>query len=67
MIGLKLFGFIDPYYWGPELNYEFYDENRNVKAAVQYISDIVRYWIGEFHLDSLRFDAGELCIKIDLF
>ncbi len=67
MIGLKFFSFIDPYYWGPELNYEFYDENRNVKPAVRYISDVVRYWIGEFHLDGLRFDAGELCIKIDLF
>jgi 1,4-alpha-glucan branching enzyme len=55
----KFFIFIDPYYWGPEFNYEFCHEKRNVKPAVRYISDVVRYWIKEFHLNGLRFDAGK--------
>lgn len=57
-IDLKFSVLIDPYYWGPELNYEFYDEKRNVKPTERHISDVVQYWIGEFHLDGLRFDAG---------
>ncbi|CAF4437095.1 unnamed protein product, partial [Adineta steineri] len=41
----------DPYYWGPEFNYDYYDEKLKLKPAVKYAQDIVRYWIEEFHLD----------------
>ncbi|CAF0747120.1 unnamed protein product [Adineta steineri] len=56
----------DPYYWGPELNYEFYDKIRNIKPAVRYISDVVKYWIGEFHFDGLRFDAAKQMDNYDI-
>ena len=31
-----------------------------MKPAVKYAQDIVRYWVGQFHLDGIRFDAGRL-------
>ncbi|CAF1005146.1 unnamed protein product [Adineta steineri] len=49
----------DPYYWGPEFNYDYYDEKLKSKPAVKYAQDIVRYWIEEFHLDGIRFDAAK--------
>ncbi len=51
--------YIDPFYWGPELNYEYYDEQQNLKPACKLVTDVVRYWISEFHLDGIRFDAGK--------
>jgi 1,4-alpha-glucan branching enzyme len=54
------FLFIDPFYWGPELNYEYYDEQQNLKPACKFASDVVHYWISEFHLDGIRFDAGKV-------
>lgn len=56
---------VDPYHWGPELNYEYYDEEQKCRPAVKFASDVVRYWIGEFHLDGIRFDAGkaEKCLS----
>ncbi|CAF2474041.1 unnamed protein product [Rotaria sp. Silwood2] len=47
----------DPYYWGPELNFEYYDEQQNLKPAWKFATDVVRYWISEFYLDGIRFDA----------
>ncbi|CAF4894953.1 unnamed protein product [Rotaria sp. Silwood1] len=49
----------DPFWWGPEFNYEFEDKQLNIKPAVKFISDVVKYWIGEFHLDGIRFDADD--------
>ncbi|CAF0846354.1 unnamed protein product [Rotaria sordida] len=49
----------DPNYWGPEFNYEFHDEQLDVSPAVVYMKDVVRYWVGEFHLDGIRFDAAK--------
>ncbi len=53
--------FVDPCYWGPELNYEYYDEQQNLKPAWKFVSDVIRYWISEYHLDGIRFDAGRFC------
>jgi 1,4-alpha-glucan branching enzyme len=44
-------------YWGPEFKYDRYDENLDVKPAWKYIGDVVRYWVQEFHIDGIRFDA----------
>jgi 1,4-alpha-glucan branching enzyme len=44
-------------YWGPEFNYDNYDEKLAIKPAWKYIGDVVRYWIEEYHLDGIRFDA----------
>ncbi|ACC79043.1 alpha-amylase family glycosyl hydrolase [Nostoc punctiforme] len=44
-------------YWGPEFNYDFYDKNLNIQPAWEYIGDVVRFWIQEYHIDGIRFDA----------
>ena len=45
--------------WGPEFNYEKYDENLDVKPAWQFIGDIVKFWIEEYHIDGIRYDASK--------
>lgn len=45
--------------WGPEFNYEKYDENLDIKPAWQFIGDVVRFWIKEYHIDGIRFDAAK--------
>jgi 1,4-alpha-glucan branching enzyme len=44
-------------YWGPEFNYDNYDEKLDVKPAWKYVGDVVRYWVQEYHIDGIRFDA----------
>lgn len=50
--------------WGPEFNYEFTDENLDIKPAMQFILDSIRYWIKEYRIDGIRFDAAK---QIDNF
>ncbi|CAF4427476.1 unnamed protein product, partial [Rotaria sp. Silwood2] len=56
----------DPFWWGPEFNYEFEDKNLNIKPAVKFITDVVKYWIREFHLDGIRFDAAKQMDNYDI-
>ncbi|MCC3411617.1 MULTISPECIES: alpha-amylase family glycosyl hydrolase [unclassified Microcoleus] len=51
--------------WGPEFNYEFYDENLGTYPARKFIGDTVRYWIQEYHLDGIRFDAARQIANYD--
>ncbi|MBW4574532.1 MAG: alpha amylase C-terminal domain-containing protein [Aphanothece sp. CMT-3BRIN-NPC111] len=44
-------------YWGPEFNYENYDEKLDIRPAWNFIGDVVRFWIQEYHIDGIRFDA----------
>ncbi|MBW4596770.1 MAG: alpha amylase C-terminal domain-containing protein [Brasilonema angustatum HA4187-MV1] len=44
-------------YWGPEFNYDNYDEKLDVKPAWKYVGDIIRFWVQEYHIDGIRFDA----------
>ncbi|WP_341528882.1 alpha-amylase family glycosyl hydrolase [Nostoc sp. UHCC 0302] len=44
-------------YWGPEFNYDNYDEKLDVKPAWKYVGDVVQFWIKEYHIDGIRFDA----------
>ncbi len=44
-------------YWGPEFNYDNYDEKLDIKPAWEYIGDVVRFWVQEYHIDGIRFDA----------
>ncbi|MDZ8056106.1 MAG: alpha-amylase family glycosyl hydrolase [Aulosira sp. ZfuVER01] len=44
-------------YWGPEFNYDNYDEKLDIKPAWKYIGDVVRFWDREYHIDGIRFDA----------
>ncbi|MFP5269008.1 alpha-amylase family glycosyl hydrolase [Coleofasciculus sp.] len=44
--------------WGPEFNYEHYDENLETYPARKFIGDVVRFWITEYHIDGIRYDAA---------
>jgi 1,4-alpha-glucan branching enzyme len=47
----------DANYWGPEFNYDAWDAQRNIKPAWNFIADVVRFWIQEYHIDGIRYDA----------
>ncbi len=44
-------------YWGPEFNYDTYDQNLDLRPAWNYVGDAVRFWVQEYHIDGIRFDA----------
>lgn len=51
--------------WGPEFNYEHYDENLESYPARRFIGDTVRYWVSEFHIDGIRYDAARQIANYD--
>lgn len=51
--------------WGPEFNYEHYDENLETYPARRFIGDTVRFWISEYHLDGIRYDAARQIANYD--
>ncbi|CAF0732377.1 unnamed protein product [Adineta steineri] len=46
------------YCWGPEWNYQKYDEKYKLWPARKYVGDSIKYFINEFHIDGIRFDAA---------
>ena len=44
--------------WGPEFNYEHYDDNLDTFPARRFVGDNVRFWINEYHIDGIRYDAA---------
>ncbi|MGF1487322.1 MAG: alpha-amylase family glycosyl hydrolase [Prochloraceae cyanobacterium] len=51
--------------WGPEFNYEKYDENLDTKPAWDFIGDTIRFWIREYHIDGIRYDAAKQIANYD--
>jgi 1,4-alpha-glucan branching enzyme len=51
--------------WGPEFNYEHYDENLDTYPARRFIGDSIHYWIKEFHIDGIRYDAARQIANYD--
>lgn len=51
--------------WGPEFNYEHYDENLEVFPARKFIGDCIRFWIQEYHIDGIRYDAARQIANYD--
>ncbi|ADI15790.1 alpha amylase catalytic region [Truepera radiovictrix DSM 17093] len=45
--------------WGPEFNYEKYDESLGTFPARKFAGDLVRFWVEEYHIDGIRFDAAK--------
>ncbi|MGP1387772.1 MAG: alpha-amylase family glycosyl hydrolase [Thainema sp.] len=43
--------------WGPEFDYDHYDENLDLCPAQEFVKEIVRFWIAEYHIDGFRYDA----------
>ena len=50
--------------WGPEFDYNRFDEKLGFKPAMIFIHDSIRYWIQEYQIDGIRFDAAK---QIDNF
>jgi 1,4-alpha-glucan branching enzyme len=51
--------------WGPEFNYEFYDEKLDTYPARRFIGDTIRFWIQEYHVDGIRYDAARQIANYD--
>ncbi len=51
--------------WGPEFNYEKYDENLDTYPARKFIGDTIRFWIQEYHIDGIRYDAARQIANYD--
>ncbi|MFQ4136419.1 alpha-amylase family glycosyl hydrolase [Nodosilinea sp. PGN35] len=43
--------------WGPEFDYDHYDDNLGLCPAQEFVKDVLRFWIAEYHIDGFRFDA----------
>ncbi|ACB50158.1 putative alpha-glucanotransferase [Crocosphaera subtropica ATCC 51142] len=44
--------------WGPEFDYQHYDDHLDIKPAWQFIGDVVKFWVEEYHIDGFRYDAA---------
>jgi 1,4-alpha-glucan branching enzyme len=51
--------------WGPEFNYEFFDERFGICPAREFILDSIRFWIYEYRIDGIRFDAAKQINNFD--
>ena len=51
--------------WGPEFNYEHYDEKLEIYPARKFIGDTIRFWIKEYHIDGIRYDAARQIANYD--
>ena len=51
--------------WGPEFNYEKYDDNLDTYPARKFVGDTVRFWIEEYHIDGIRYDAARQIANYD--
>ena len=51
--------------WGPEFDYEKRDENFGVMPARDFIYDSIKYWINEYRIDGIRFDAAKQLNNFD--
>ena len=51
--------------WGPEFNYEFHDEKLDIFPARRFIGDAIRFWIQEYHIDGIRYDAARQIANYD--
>lgn len=43
--------------WGPEFDYDHYDEHLDLYPAQEFVKEVLRFWISEYHIDGFRFDA----------
>ncbi|MBD2080350.1 alpha-amylase family glycosyl hydrolase [Leptolyngbya sp. FACHB-17] len=57
----------DANYWGPELSYENYDSDRNIRPTWNFVRDVVQFWIREYHIDGIRYDAVRQIANYEFF
>ncbi|MEP7074780.1 MAG: alpha-amylase family glycosyl hydrolase [Acidobacteriota bacterium] len=51
--------------WGPEFDYESFDQERGINPAFEFIADSIRFWILEYRIDGIRFDAAKQINSFD--
>jgi 1,4-alpha-glucan branching enzyme len=51
--------------WGPQYNYELKDPNTGVMPARKFIHENISYWVGEYHIDGIRYDAAKQLENFD--
>lgn len=51
--------------WGPQFNYELVDPNTGVMPARKFIQENVAFWVGQYHIDGIRFDAAKQLENFD--
>jgi 1,4-alpha-glucan branching enzyme len=44
-------------HWGPKFNYGHYDEKLKLFPARKYVIDSINFWVENFRIDGIRFDA----------
>lgn len=52
--------------YGPDFNYEHWDDTLKIHPARQYVRDAVIHWLETFHIDGIRFDATYLINNYDV-
>ncbi|MBE9011655.1 alpha amylase C-terminal domain-containing protein [Pseudanabaenaceae cyanobacterium LEGE 13415] len=57
----------DANYWGPELSYENFDSDRNLRPTWNFVRDVVQFWIREYHIDGIRYDAVRQIANYEFF
>lgn len=57
----------DANYWGSEFNYENYDAELDLRPTWNFVSDIVQFWIREYHIDGIRYDAVRQIANYEFF
>lgn len=45
--------------WGPEFDYDRIDDRFGMNPATRFVTDSVRFWIYEYRIDGIRFDAAK--------
>ncbi|HVS71903.1 MAG TPA: alpha-amylase family glycosyl hydrolase [Phycisphaerae bacterium] len=51
--------------WGPQYNYEFTDPNTGIMPARKFINENIEFWVGQYHIDGIRFDAAKQIENFD--
>jgi len=44
-------------HWGPEFNYDYKDEVLGTRPAWEFMRNVLRFWVQEYHIDGIRYDA----------
>jgi len=51
--------------FGPKFDYQHFDDNLGIFPSRKFINEVAFYWVSEFHLDGIRFDATALINNFD--
>ncbi len=44
--------------WGPQYNYDHTDTALNIMPAREFIKENLQYWVSQYHIDGIRYDAA---------